>query len=310
MRKLGITLGVVVVAAAGAVAAQPYGGGRDRITLYEGPNYTGRSMTFDRDISNLPREFNDRAGSVRVNGRWSVCVDSDYRGRCVDISRDVPDLRALGMDRTISSMRAYGYGGGYPGGGGGYPGGGGGYPGGGRERITLYEGPGFSGRSMTFYDNVSNLPRELNDRAMSARVSGRWSICVDSDYRGRCVDVNRDIADLRSLGMDRTISSMRAGGSYGGGGGYPGGGGWRRGSVTLFDGPNFTGRSIRIDQDYSNLPREFADRAISIRVEGRWQICADSDYRGRCVTVDRDVRDLRVFGLDRSISSLREEGRR
>ena len=302
MKKILLTGVAITAAAVAAVAFAQPGGGRPRITLYEGPNFTGRSITFDRDFTNLPRQYADMALSVRVRGAWSVCVDSDYRGRCVVVDRDVRDLRSIGMGRTISSMRLTRGGGGYPGGGGG------GYPG--RASITLYDGPGFTGRARTFDSDFSNLPREFNDTAGSARVQGRWTVCVDSDYRGRCVELDRDIRDLRSIGMDRTISSLRsgAGGGYpGGGGGYPGGGGGYpgRASITLYDGPGFTGRARTFDSDFTNLPREFNDTAGSMRVQGRWTICVDSNYGGRCVDVDRDIRDLRSIGMDRTISSIR-----
>lgn len=327
MRKFVILGAAIAAALAGSAAAQP--SGRERITLYEGPNFTGRSVTYDHDISNLPREFQDRAISVRIVGSWRLCSDSDYRGRCVDIDRDIADLGRLDMDLTISSMRNTGPvggggggrpGGGYPpGGGGGYPGGGGG-GGYGDQRITIYEGADFTGRSATFTNDMTNLPQQFKDMARSIRIQGRgaWSVCVDSDYRGRCVTIDRDVRDLRPLGMDRTISSMRAtrsggGGGYpggGGGGGYPGGGGggWGgRNVITLYDGPDFTGRSRTFDSDFTNLPREFNDTAGSVRVQGRWTACVDSSYRGRCVTIDRDIRDLRSIGMDRTISSIRAE---
>lgn len=205
MKKILLTGVSITAAAVAAVAFAQPGGGRPRITFYEGPNFTGRSVTYDRDFTNLPRQYADMALSVRVQGAWSVCVDSDYRGRCVVLDRNIRDLRSIGMDRTISSLRSGG-GGGYPGGGGGYPGDGG-YPG--RASITLYDGPGFTGRARTFDSDFTNLPREFNDTAGSMRVQGRWTVCVDSDYGGRCVDVDRDIRDLRSIGMDRTISSIR-----------------------------------------------------------------------------------------------------
>ncbi len=39
-------------------------------------------------------------------------------------------------------------------------------------------------------------------------------------------------------------------------------------------------------------------------------LCENSDFRGRCVEVDGDVRDLRAIGLDRSISSMNRVGGR
>ncbi len=316
-----IILGAAAIALAIAGAAEAQPSGRERITLYEGPNFTGRSFTADQDISNLPREYNDRAMSVRIVGSWKLCENSNYGGRCVDIDRDVSDLRSWGMDRTISSMRntdSYGGGGGggWNGGGGGRPPGGG-WGGGSRQpSITFYEGPNFSGRSYSSDQDISNLPREYNDRAMSVRIRGSWRLCENSDYGGRCVDIDRDVSDLRSWGMDRTISSARNTDSYGGGGGWngggggrPPGGGWRQPTITLYEGPNFSGRSITIDQDYTNLPREYNDRALSLRVQGSWQVCQDANYRGQCISVDRDVRDLDRMGLGQAISSLRYEGR-
>lgn len=308
MKKIVLLGAVAAAALAGSASAQPFGG-RARLTIFEGPNFTGRSFTIDSDATNFNRDVNDRAQSVRVEGRWTVCADSDFRGRCVTLDRDVRDLRSIYMDRVISSARLE-YDGGWSGGGGGRPGGGG--WGGGRPVLTLYEGPNFSGRSFTIDSEATNITREFNDRAMSARVRGSWSVCADSDFRGRCVTLDRDIANLGAVGMNRVISSARAddfggpGGGWGGGGRPPGGGGgWGRSMITIYEGPNFTGRSFTLDSEATNLTREFNDRAMSVRVQGAWSLCADSDFRGRCVTVDRDVRDLRSIYMDRTISSMR-----
>ncbi len=325
-----LLLGLIALAGIAGPAAAQYGGGA-RVTLYDGPNFTGLATTYNGDISNLARELNDRAMSARVVGRWSLCSDSDYRGRCVEVDRDVRDLRALGLDRSISSLRTQaddgyppsggGYhppGGGYPPSGGGYPPSGGGYPpsgGGGWQGddvgITFFEGPGFTGRSVSFSGDVSNMPRQYNDWARSARLRGSWRLCGDRDYRGRCIEVDRDIRDLRSIGLDRSISSARVemdgGTDYppSGGGYYPpsGGGGWGRSRITFFEGPNFTGRAFTADNNVNNMPGDFNDRAMSARVEGYWRLCADRDYRGHCEVVEHDVRDLRSIGLGRSISS-------
>ena len=46
---------------------------------------------------------------------------------------------------------------------------------------------------------------------------------------------------------------------------------------------------------------------MSLRIQGRgaWQICSDSDFRGRCQIFDRDVGDLRQYGLGEAVSSMR-----
>ena len=83
------------------------GRGRPSITLFDRPGFGGRPFFTEREITNLPREFNDRAMSLRIDGRraWMVCTDSDFRGRCQVFDRDVPDLNAVGLGGQISSMR-------------------------------------------------------------------------------------------------------------------------------------------------------------------------------------------------------------
>ncbi|MBS0360700.1 MAG: hypothetical protein JSR98_04925 [Proteobacteria bacterium] len=81
--------------------------GRPMITLYAEPDFRGRPFVADHEFTNLPREFNDLAMSLRIDGRrpWMVCVNSDFRGRCEVFDHDVPDLRAVGLAGQISSMR-------------------------------------------------------------------------------------------------------------------------------------------------------------------------------------------------------------
>jgi len=78
-------------------------------------------------------------------------------------------------------------------------------------------------------------------------------------------------------------------------------------AITLFNGPDFAGRPFFTEREVTNLPREFNDRAMSLRIDGRraWMVCTDSDFRGRCQVFDHDVRDLRPFGLGGQISSMR-----
>ena len=138
---------------------------------------------------------------------------------------------------------------------------------------------------------------------------GRWrgaSLRV-----GRCRDVANIDGDLM----------CRDGGAGGPGGGFPGGpgnggpgngpGGGRPpfggGSVTLYSGVDFGGQAFTSREEVTNLPRQYNDKAMSLRVESgsAWTVCADSDFGGRCQTFDRDVRDLRQYGLGEAISSMR-----
>jgi hypothetical protein len=86
-------------------------------------------------------------------------------------------------------------------------------------------------------------------------------------------------------------------------------GGSSRDAVTLFAGPGLRGPSVRIDGPAANLNRSgFNDRVGSIELErrsGPWIVCADANYRGRCVTIRNSVGDTRSLGLSGAISSLR-----
>jgi hypothetical protein len=80
---------------------------RPSLTLYARPNYAGRSVTFIVSIANLQSvDFNDRARSLRVRGRWRICEHANYRGRCVVVTQDLPGNFALA--RQASSARLEG----------------------------------------------------------------------------------------------------------------------------------------------------------------------------------------------------------
>ena len=80
-----------------------------------------------------------------------------------------------------------------------------------------------------------------------------------------------------------------------------------RAAITLFSGTNFSGQPFFADHEFTNLPREYNDRAMSLHIEGRraWMVCVNSDFKGRCEVFDHDVTDLREFGLGGQISSMR-----
>ena len=93
-------LGLAAVAVCTHAAAQ--------ITFYEGDHFRGRTFATSQPVSNFKQAgFNDQASSVVVeHGRWEVCDDSKYRGRCVVLRRGSYDsLRNMGLENRISSVR-------------------------------------------------------------------------------------------------------------------------------------------------------------------------------------------------------------
>jgi len=81
-----------------------------------------------------------------------------------------------------------------------------------------------------------------------------------------------------------------------------------RGSyITLFDNAGLGGTSRSFDGAIENLSQlGFNDRAGSVEVHGggSWELCDDSGFRGRCVTVRGRV-NLAQAGLENRVSSIR-----
>jgi uncharacterized protein YcfJ len=81
-----------------------------QITFYESEGFHGRAFSTDHPVQNLQRfGFNDRASSVVVErGRWLVCEDARFEGRCAVLRRgSYGTLRSLGLDNRISSVRSF-----------------------------------------------------------------------------------------------------------------------------------------------------------------------------------------------------------
>jgi hypothetical protein len=178
--------------------------------------------------------------------------------------------------------------------------------------ITLYEHPGFQGQSRTFFGEVQDLgPERFNDVASSIRIRGAaFRVCEAYRLGGRCVTIERDVADLNQLGMNDVISSVTP--VYNGGG-YPGGGyGDRprpegRSGLTLYEGFGYAGRSVRLNGPTDNLSSfGFNDLARSLSVgREQWYVCEHAAYQGRCEIVGGDVADLGSIRLIGQISSAR-----
>jgi len=192
-------LAVAAVAIATPAAAQ--------VTFYEREGFQGRSFTTERQIGNLERlGFNDRASSVEVLGAlWELCDDAGFSGRCVVLRPGrYASLAAMGLNDRVSSVRAVS-----------------------RDaridddrsapapvaaQVTFYEREGFQGRSFTTDKQIGNFERfGFNDRASSAVVrSGRWEICEDFRFRGRCVVLRPgQYPSLAALGLNDRVSSVR-----------------------------------------------------------------------------------------------------
>ena len=83
----------------------------NRVVFYEDDGFQGRSFTAEAPVDDFRRAgFNDRASSAVVSGgRWEVCDDAGYHGRCFVLRPgQYPSLSAMGLNDRISSVRAVG----------------------------------------------------------------------------------------------------------------------------------------------------------------------------------------------------------
>ncbi len=79
-----------------------------QITLYKDDGWRGNAYTASGPVTDLGRVgFNDRASSVVVEGgRWEVCEDARFGGRCMTLRRgSYESLSGMGMNDRISSVR-------------------------------------------------------------------------------------------------------------------------------------------------------------------------------------------------------------
>jgi uncharacterized protein YcfJ len=193
-------LAVAAVAIATQAVAQ--------VTFYEQNGFQGRSFTTGRQIGNLERYgFNDRASSVEVvGGRWEVCEDIRFNGRCVILRPGrYPSLAAMGLNDRVSSVRSIArnarideqrY-----------------APAPVAAQVTFYENEHFGGRSFTTDRPIENFGRDgFNDRASSVEVVGApWEACEDVRFGGRCVVLRPGrYPSLAAMGLNDRISSVRS----------------------------------------------------------------------------------------------------
>ncbi|MEM6666276.1 MAG: beta/gamma crystallin-related protein [Pseudomonadota bacterium] len=283
--------------------------GNGELVLYEDPDFRGRQLAINGFEDTLNgRGFNDRASSLRVySGRWQICSDSRYGGRCEIVDRSVRRLADIGLNDRITSVRPVDR-----------------FQSHANSRLILFEGSNFRGRQVVidrFSDDLRNV--RFNDIASSARVfGGAWEVCADTRYGGRCEIVSRDLNTLSSIGLNDRITSVRPTNrsvsdrrfddrdyrDYGGrDAGYGYGNDRARGFAIFFADPDCRGRQLNVSQPIPRLRDVgFNDTISSIDIrEGAFEVCTDNNFRGRCRIISRDVNYLRDLGLNDNISSIR-----
>lgn len=216
-RELAVVIALCMLGASVSAQSRRNGGGGG-ITVYADPDFRGESATFRTDTPDLRGYgLNDKVSSIELpNGEaWEVCQDVNYGNRCQVVSGSISNLRDMGWNDRISSLRRVGNvannrrNGGY--GNGGY--GNGGYSGGvvsprnsqsqNAQSLRFYTSANFRGSSSIVTSNSSNLSSVGRPRSVQVR-GGAWELC---DQSGRCATVTQDVPDLTQLGLRTPLRS-------------------------------------------------------------------------------------------------------
>jgi len=192
----------------GSGGSNPWSGSARTLTVFTDANFEGESASFRSDAPDLVGyNLNDKVSSILIpNGEsWEICQDTNYGNRCQVLTRSISDLRSIGWDDRISSLRRVNQGG--------FTRPQGGNPGvGARDGVTVYKDSNFKGESAAFRDATPTLvPFGLNDEISSIQIPAgqSWEVCQDINFANRCQVISRSISDLKSIGWDDRISSLR-----------------------------------------------------------------------------------------------------
>lgn len=176
----------------------------------------------------------------------------------------------------------------------------------GRPRATMFRDENFGGDRRVLDGAVPDFNSiGFNDRASSIQIdSGSWEFCEDANYRGRCVTLSRDDRNLAGSSLDDRFSSARPVADRNGNDRAADRGGP---AVILYADVDFAGESRPVSADIADFRSiRFNDTISSIRVySGTWQFCEDADFRGRCITAQRDMPTMVPSGFNDRISSMR-----
>jgi Beta/Gamma crystallin len=142
--------------------------------------------------------------------------------------------------------------------------------------LWVYSDRDFTGSFARLSRSERNLP---TGAARSIRVaSGVWEVCTGANFTGNCQRLTT--GDYRDLGgrYGEAILSVRDI-TY-----NQDAVGYTAPRLQLFEGRQFRGRTLAVEQNVGDLGRAgFDDRASSAIVSGgTWEVCTEYNFRGRC----------------------------
>lgn len=142
--------------------------------------------------------------------------------------------------------------------------------------ITIYTERDFYGSFAQLSRTEPYLPIGA---ARSVRVgSGIWEVCTGQNFSGECRRLTPgDYREVGGRGIDAILSVRDV--SY-----AQSPVGYAAPKLQLYEGRQYRGRTVSIEQNVGDLARiGFDDRASSAIVSGgTWEVCTEYNFRGRC----------------------------
>ena len=279
MRLFPVTFAIFVTALA------PAAGARD-VELYDQPRFGGVRLTLSGDTPDVAAYgLGGRIASVVVRqGAWEFCTQPQYAGACITVGPGRYAELPPALRGSLASLRTA-----VDTGAGTTP------PVPATAPVTapaapqsaaplvLYRDAAFGGSSLEVREAQPGLSRVgFNDTASSLEVRRwRWQLCQHADHGGEC----RVFGPGRHVLAGRLhdgVSSLRP--VFGPNDQpLPASGG-----VFLWEHSDYKGRELLITEATANLGTlGFNDRTSALEVvAGRWELCTDSDWRGRCYVLE------------------------
>ena len=160
--------------------------------------------------------------------------------------------------------------------------------------IIVYDSPNAGGDHATFQTATPKLSETaFNDRISSVFiVAGKWELCTDKDFKGKCVTLNQGLTNLDAT-MNNLVSSLRPSTA-------------KEGAAVLYLDKDGGGKSLRVTGEVKKLSEfpGFNSAVSSIAIfKGSWEFCRKNDFKGNCIILGPGVYNLTDF--DNVIDSAR-----
>ena len=181
--------------------------------------------------------------------------------------------------------------------------------------LTLYADDDYQGRALGVVIDERTLGvLNFDKRASSVVVeNSAWILCTGEEYTGQCITLEPGrYASLQALGLDNAVTSVRRrdAASIGvfkdasGPRATPG----NAADIVLYASRDYLGPSHVVDRPRADLRVESlqAEATSAVIASGRWELCEDAEFRGRCVTLGPGkYPSLGDFGLKYGAASVR-----